>query len=334
MPLMPWPNASCRCWRNNFNPFKTMKLKTKFPLVLALWLAGMTAQAAPQAPLTVAVYDFTGEAESAGLGGKITTLVTADLTAETNLVMLERADLSQILNEQAFGISGMVSADAAAKIGQITGAKVLVAGQVLKTGDDHLVIVATIIGTETGRLFADQVEGTTDNLLQLTSDLSGKIARTISMQTTNLMTPVSETHAERVERIVKSITGKNRPAVSINITANNGLGQNWRDDVFESELGIILLKAGFTVVDENSDKKADVQIIGTSGTETGLPRGGLLTGRATVDLKIQERRTGNIIGFDSQEATATDLGGTAASKAAVIKAADELAERILPLLAQ
>jgi hypothetical protein len=65
-----------------------------------------------------------------------------------------------------------------------------------------------------------------------------------------------------------------------------------------------------------------------------LPRGGLLTGRATVQLRVQERRTGNIISFDSQEATATDLGVTAASQQAQIKAMDELAARILPLLAK
>jgi hypothetical protein len=99
-------------------------------------------------------------------------------------------------------------------------------------------------------------------------------------------------------------------------------------------LGILFLKAGFTVVDENSDQKADVQIVGTSSTEAGLPRGGLLTGRATVAVKIQARRTGEIIGFDNQESTATDIGGSAAAKTALFMAADELAERILPLLAK
>ena len=39
----------------------------------------------------------------------VTTLVTADLTTETNLVLLERAELTKALNEQAFGVSGLVS---------------------------------------------------------------------------------------------------------------------------------------------------------------------------------------------------------------------------------
>src|SRR5471032_1684984 len=147
----------------------------------------MGAQAAPPAALTVAVYDFKGDADASSYGNNVTTLVTADLTTETNLVLVERAELTKALNEQAFGISGMVSSDAAAKIGQITGARVLVAGQVIKTGKDHLIIVANIIGTETGRLFADKVEGAADNLSDLTSSLSRKIAQTISDQVTNLV---------------------------------------------------------------------------------------------------------------------------------------------------
>src|SRR5690242_11132151 len=159
---------------------KSLVMKTNIFLALAFSILGtITAHAMP---LTVAVYDFKGDGEAAGYGNNATTLVTADLTTETNLVLVERSELNKALSEQAFGASGMVSSDAAAKVGQITGAKVLVAGQVIKTGKDHLIIVANIIGTETGRLFADEVEGTADNFTSLTSDLSRKIAQTITSQ--------------------------------------------------------------------------------------------------------------------------------------------------------
>lgn len=312
-------------------------MNTKIKLTCLLFAAlTMIASAAdkPQPAITTAVYDFKGDSDTANLGSKVTMLVTADLTTETNLVMLERADLSKVLNEQAFGVSGMVSSDAAAKIGQVTGVKVLVAGQIIKTSSDHLVIVANIIGTETGRLFAVKKEGAADNLLELTSMLSHEIAVLISAQATNLISPTVESHAERIERIVKHIVGTNRPSVSIYINANNGLGQNWDNEVVESELAVILLKAGFAVMDQNSEKKPDVLITGTATTDTGLPRGGLLTGRAVVQLKIQERRTGDILAFDNQESTAADLGGNAAANAAQIKAVDILAERIFPMLAK
>jgi hypothetical protein len=196
------------------------------------------------------------------------------------------------------------------------------------------VIVADIIGTETGRLFADQVEGASDNLMKLTFDLSGKIARTIIDQATNLTTPPAESHEDHVNRIVKSIKGKNRPTIQIDINQYNGVGGNWRDVLAESELGSLLLKAGFTVVDEKSDQKPDGEIIGSSSSSCGLPRGSLIPCRMVLEVRIQERRTGNFIGFDHQADTATDIGQTAAEAAAQVKVVDNLPERILPLLAK
>ena len=306
-------------------------MKIKNPLILVLLLAGATAHAAPQPPLTVAVYDFKGDGEAASYGNNVTTLVTAELTTETNLVMLERAELTKALNEQAFGISGMVSSDAAAKIGQITGAKVLVAGQVIKTGQDHLVIVANIIGTETGRLFADKVEGAADNLSALTSDLSRKIAQTISGQTTNLIAPTQESRAEHVERIIKSIAGTNRPSVSVTIAQYHG---EKRDIAVEGELGVLLLKSGFPVVDENSDRKPDLEISGAGQFTAEGHKGGLYSATFGMDIKIQERRSGTIIAFDRQESSAMADGNLAAMTAAQVKTVDDLAERVLPLLAK
>jgi TolB-like protein len=304
-----------------------MKIQILLTLSLAL-LAGSMAHAES---LTVAVYDFKGDGESASYGNNVTTLVTTDLTTETNLVMLERAELTKALNEQAFGISGMVSSDAASKIGQITGAKVLVAGQVIKTGKDHLVIVANIIGTETGRLFANKVEGAVDNLSALTSDLSRKIAQTISSQATNLTAPTQESRAERVERIIKSIAGTNRPSVSITIAQYHG---GKRDIAVEGELGVLLLKTGFPVVDNNSDRKPDLEITGAGQFTAEGHKGGLYSATFGMDVKIQERRSGTIIAFDRQESSATADGNLAAKTAAQVKTVDDLAERILPLLAK
>jgi TolB-like protein len=305
----------------------------KFPTLLWLAALAMAAYAAdaPKPALTVAVYDFTGEAGAASYGKMAATLVTADLAAETNLALVERVELSKSLREQAFGVSGMVSSDAAAQIGHLTGAKVLVAGQVVKSGDNHLVLVANIIGTETGRLFADQVEGGADKLTDLTSQLSRKIARTISDQTTNLVAPAQETSAQRLARIIKSIPGTNRPSVSVNILLPAGTGHS---ATAEAEFGIILLKAGFQVVDEKSERKPDIEITGVDDLSAAPNQGGLFSSRAVIELKIQERRSGNILAFDRQESTATDAARMGADGAAQVNAVDALAERILPLLAK
>jgi len=307
-------------------------MKAKIRFIPALFFAGMLACAGAQTPLTVAVCDFKGYDQARNLGSKVTPLVTANLSTGTNLVLVERAELNQALNEQAFGISGMVNSDTASKIGQIAGVKVLVAGEVMKTGDDHLVIVADIIGTETGRLFADKVEGTADHLVDLTSDLSRKITQTINDQTTNLIIAVQESNEERLERIIANINDTNRPTVLVNIHAPPGRSPPSATPT--DEFGRILLKAGFPVVDKNSDRKPDIEITGVIDCSRGPRRADLYSFQAVIELKIQNRRTGNIIDFDRQESTAADATRVGASRSAQINAVDALAERILPLLAK
>ena len=308
-----------------------MKTFLKFVLLTALSASHLAADT-PPAPLSVAVYDFKGKGPAASIGDTVTALLTASLTTESNIIMLERAELKKALSEQAFGVSGLVSSDAAAKIGAITGAKVLVSGQVIMIEQHHLVIIANIIGTETGRLFAAKAEGDPKGLSELTSELSSKIARTISAQTTNLVMQKKEGASSRLDRILQSITGTNRPSVSVNVHWPKG--PRFPSSAANSEWGVILQKAGFPVVDSNSDRKPDVEITGVDNFSSGPRRGELFSSHAVIELKVQERRTGNIIVIDRQDAVASDATKVGADRAAQVQAVDGLAERVLPLLAK
>jgi TolB-like protein len=329
-------------------------MKMKIPYIPSLLLAVVMARAdVPQSALTVAVYDFTATSEmdlgqkvtnwnaslwnarretARDVGPNVTALVTANLAMETNLVLVERAELNKALSEQAFGVSGLVSADAAAKIGAITGAKILVTGQVINTGN-NLIIVADIIGTETGRLFADKVQGASDNLGDLTTDLSGKIARTISMQATNLIAPPVISLSDSLDRAVNNLTGTNRPSVSIKIFYST-TGSRGHSAPTETELGMDLLKAGFPVVDDESDRKPDIEITGIEDMRAGGRTGALYSFRCNVELKVQDRRTGNIITLEHQESSASDSNRSSADHGAQVQAAEQLAEKIMPLLSK
>ena len=292
----------------------------------------LLASVSQAAPLSVAVYDFKGHAGAAVYGNNVTTLVTADLTTETNLVLVERTELARALKEQAFGISGIVNSETASQIGQITGAKVLVTGQVIMTGKDHVIIVANVIGTETGRLFADKVEGAAHNLSELTSDLSQAIARTISDQMTNLVSAVQESNADRLDRILKNLSGTNRPSVSVSIHWPQG---NSRPTIpANTEFGLILLKAGFPVADSRSERKPDIEITGLNTGDSGAQQGNLFSCQNIIELKMQDRRSGKIITLEHQAVTVTDASQKGAQRAAIIQAVDLLAERVLPLLAK
>jgi TolB-like protein len=319
----------CRIVKHNLN----MRAKCLFFLIFGLGVA--LAHANGPQPLTVAVYDFTTTPDtSRDLGAKVTALVTADLSSETNLALIERAQLSKALSEQAFGLSGMVNSEVAAKIGQITGAKVLVTGQILRMDDQHIAIIANVIGTETARLFAVKVEGgSSGDLVKLTAELADKIAKTISEQEASLLAAPSQTREERVEKIVKSIQGTNRPTVFVSVVFLRADAKG-HSVASEDELGAILLKAGFPVVDQNSEQKPDLVISGVANYDVGTKHGELYTCAGETELKVVERKTGRVIAFERQESTVTDSSKRVANRAVQANAMDGLAERILPLLAK
>src|SRR5262245_60796217 len=129
-------------------------------LTTLLFAANPLAYSATQDVLSVAIFDFESKDEAVrDLGPKVATLVNANLSAEPQLITVERAELEKILGEQELGLSGTVSPETAAKVGHLTGAKVLVTGRVFKA-DKELVMVAKIIGTETSRVYGEIVKST------------------------------------------------------------------------------------------------------------------------------------------------------------------------------
>jgi hypothetical protein len=53
-----------------------------------------------------------------------------------------------------------------------------------------------------------------------------------------------------------------------------------------------------------------------------------------MDIKVQERRTGNILAVEHLAGTATDVASRAAMMASEVNAVDLACEKVLPLLAK
>ena len=109
-------------------------MKLKIAITLPLFLAaGLTVCAAANEVLSVAVFNFESKEEGVrDLGPKIATMINANLSVQPNLILVERAELEKVLGEHELSLSGNVSPDTAAKVGNLTGAKVLVTGSVFK----------------------------------------------------------------------------------------------------------------------------------------------------------------------------------------------------------
>jgi hypothetical protein len=307
-----------------------MKLNLIFILSLAFIFNGV-ARAEEQAPITVAVFDFESKDEAVrDLGPKVAVLLNASLSAEPQIITVERAELEKVLGEQELGLSGTVSGDTAAKVGNLTGAKVLVTGRVFQT-DDELIIVAKIIGTETSRVYGELVKGgVKSSLTDLSAELAKKIAADVTQKADTLIAKV-ETREERIEKIKKELRDKKRPAVSVKITEQH-FGQHVIDPAAETELSLILQQCGFTLVDEASTNKPDIEITGEALSEFGLRKGNLQSCRGRIEIKVREVATKQIIAVDRQTCMAVDIAEHVAAKTALQNGAAELAERIIPKL--
>jgi len=282
--------------------------------------------------LTVAVFDFDSKDEAVrDLGPKVATLINANLSAEPQLMTVERAELDKVLGEHELGLSGTVSADSAAKVGQLTGAKVLVTGRVFKA-EGELFVVAKIIGTETSRVYGELVKGGEKaSLSDLSADLAKKIAADVTKKGDTLVAKV-ETRDELIAKIKKALGDKKLPTVSVKIGEQH-FGQRVIDPAAETELGYILQLCGFKLVDAASTNRADVEITGDAFSAYGARKGNLISCKSRIEIKAH-KQNGDLVTVDRQTSVAVDIAEQTAAKTALQNAAVEMAERLLPKLAE
>jgi TolB-like protein len=307
-------------------------MKTRIALILVLLLAaGTTVRAATNDVLTVAVFDFESKDESvSGLGPKVATLVNANLSAEPQIITVERADLEKVLGEHELGLSGTVDPNSVAKVGQLTGAKVLVTGRVFKA-DNQTIIVAKVIGTETSRVYGEMVQGgSSATLVDLSSSLAKKIAADVSGKSDTLVARV-ETREERIAKLKKALDGRKLPVVSVKINERH-YGPHIIDPAAETELSLILQQCGFTLADSNSTNKPAIEISGEAFSAYGMQKGNLISCKSRVEIKALDLATGNILAVDRQTSVGVDIAEQTAAKTALENATDVLAERVIPKL--
>jgi hypothetical protein len=279
--------------------------------------------------MTVAVFDFEAKDDAVrDLGPKVGTLLNANLSADPQIITVERAELEKLLGEHELNLSGLVSPDSAAKVGHLTGAKVLITGRVFRA-DKELVIVAKIIGTETSRVYGELVKGqSAASITDLSADLAKKISATINQKGDTLVAKV-ETPEERIAKIKKSITQEKLPSVIVRMTEQH-FGQRVIDPASKTELDLILKQCGFKVLDEKSTEKPDIEITGEAFSAYSLRKGNLISCRARVEVKAL--KAGQVVATDRQTSVAVDIAEQTAAKTALQKATFDLAERLVPQL--
>jgi TolB-like protein len=302
---------------------------------LALWPQDAAAQKKPPTVYPAALLPFQERgAEVKGLGSQMTDLLFVQLVTDPELYLVERDELTKVLEELELSQSGLVHPAHALDVGHLTGAKILITGSVLQAGG-HLYVIAKIIGTETSRVLGASVKGRPDDDLdRLARELATEVANTVKSRADDLVAkPV--TRADRLETLKKKLVRGPRPTVAIQVTERH-VGQRTIDLAAETELALFCRELGFAVVDgaQANRGEADVLLSGEGFSEFAARHGQLISVRARLELKAVERRTGRVLAVGRQTTVAVDLTEQIAGKTALQEAAAELASRILPQLAE
>jgi TolB-like protein len=288
-------------------------------------------KAGPTYPLAILNFEERGLGVK-DYGAKIGDLLFARLADKTQLQLVDRNDLKKTLEEIELNLSGAVKPGDGLRVGQLTGAKLLVIGSIL-TVDKKLVVVAKIIGTETTRVSVASVEGRiSDDLQPLVERLGEKIVEMIDKNGDKLVAK-AETPVDRIASLREKLGKGPRPSVMVRIPERH-VGQVVADPAAQTELMKMFRELGFEVLDpeEASKGKADILVTGEGISELAIRRGNLVSVKARVEVKATDRKTGQVLVSDRQTAMVVDLTEQLAGKAALQEASAILATRMLPKL--
>ena len=261
-----------------------------------------------------------------GYGEKVSGILFAELVTNNKLVLVDRAELKKTLEEIELNLSGVVKPSEAIKVGQFTGAKVIISGTVIEAGSS-LYLVAKIIGTETTRVLGAKVKGDIDDELgPLVEQLAVKVGETVEKQAGKLVAEKVKIE-DRIKAIKKALGKKRRPSVRFEIEERH-VGRATVDPAAQIELGMLFKETGFNVLDGDSVEKADVTIKGEGMSEFAMRRGNLISVKGRLELKAIDNKTHRVIAIDRQNTVTVDLTEQIAGKNALQEAAALIAERM------
>lgn len=309
--------------------------------VLAILLMLVAGQSTPlrasgadgegnEGPLTVAVLDFDpGKDRTKSVGTEVSSLLSVYLSGNPSFWMVERADLDRVLQEQGLGLAGFTDPFSAVQVGKLTGARVLITGRILETGKERLV-TCKIIGTETGRVYGEMARAEADaGWPDLAEALSVKIASRIVESGESLVARRLKKE-DRVKALLERVSTNARPIVSVKIPEVH-FGSPAVDPAAETELAALFEAVGCRLA-EPETQETGLKITGEAFSEVGTRRAGLISCKARVEIIVRDAATGERITVDREMAVAIDVSEQVAAKRALMLAAEQMADRLIPRL--
>ncbi len=104
-------------------------------------------------------------------------LIITELSMNSQLRLVERGRINQLLSEQDLGASGRVDANTAARMGRLVGAKYMIMGGFTDI-NGRMVLTARIVDSETSEIIkAEKVDDKRDNIYTMVVSLADRVTR-------------------------------------------------------------------------------------------------------------------------------------------------------------
>ena len=137
--------------------------------ILTILFPGLFAQVndVSQAKPTAAVLDFEGSGITTQEAQVLTQRLGSELVQTEALIMVERNQMSEIMEEQGFQQSGCTTAECAAEIGALLGVQKMITGSFGKIGNSYTIEARmfTVESGETEKTVSKTYKGEVDGLL-------------------------------------------------------------------------------------------------------------------------------------------------------------------------
>ena len=300
------------------------------------------APAAPQAPIVVAVLPCEmGSFDLADLARALPTLISTDLSLDKSLTLVERERLDQVLQEQSLGTSGLIDGDAAARIGKLLGARLLILPRTFAV-EKQLFVSAKVVNVETGRVVSatksSQLRNANPTLLA--GLIAEEVQRLIGGGVAQVGPSDDEHYRQLIADLAKLLGERKRPSVTV-VVPEEQLHRIIPDPAVKTELCYLLRKLHFRVIENDSPLldqwvhdyfaghaskfpaevgDVDLVIYGGAFAETVGAHGNLISARARLELSAILVKSAEIIAVGRATGSAADISENVAGKSALVNA--------------
>jgi TolB-like protein len=139
-----------------------------------------------EAQNTVAVLYFqnrTKLSELDPLQKGIALMLTTDLSKVKGIQVIERVKLQALVEELAFGVSGLVEPSTAPRVGKLLGARWLIGGAIFEGGGDQIAIRSDPLDVPTQKILGElKTEGKLPDLFSMEKDLLFEIIKLLKIE--------------------------------------------------------------------------------------------------------------------------------------------------------